>query len=666
MSPPGLAFSPVFLYISPSAEMRSEKRNLPSSQAPENRGAVFQHRKAEALIFRNRVFGAQMIRMDGVSKSYAKQALLQNVSFSLSPGERLGLVGRNGHGKSTIFRMILGEEEPDEGLVVIPKGYTVGHLSQHLVFKNPTVLDEAASSLPMHEDGFQETYKAEAMLSGLGFAIADFHVSPQELSGGFQIRLNLAKLLLKSPNLLLLDEPTNYLDIVSVRWLTKFLQDWENELIIITHDRSFMDSVTTHTMGIHRGKVRKVSGSTEKLYAQLVEEEEIYEKTRLNEEKKRKEVEAFIARFRAQASKASSVQSRVKALARQGELEKLQDISSLEFQFNSAPFPGKWVLETKGLSFGYTDDELLFSNINIAVGKEDRIGIIGKNGRGKTTLLNVIAGELEPKEGEIVRNGNTKLGYFGQTNVQRLTPNKTVEDEILEVHPDKNRTVARSICGAMMFEGDTALKKVSVLSGGEKARVLLGKILVTQTNFLLLDEPTNHLDMYSVDALRAAIEEFPGAVMIVTHSELLLSALCNRLIVFDGGEVNVFEGSYQDFLDRVGWEDERDDGASSSRRNKSKNAKKDARKERADKSKKLAPLKKKVEDLERKITWLEKEMKENQEKLLKASSSGNTQDIITLSTEASRAKTKMEQLFQDLESATAAFENAEKEFSLES
>src|SRR3990172_2950016 len=255
-----------------------------------------------------------MIQANNLEKSYGRQLIFDDVSFTINPGERVGLVGRNGHGKTTLFRMILNEEHPDAGAIRIPNHYHIGHLSQHLKFTEQTVLQEACLSIPKTEDGRDESYKVKAILSGLGFASDDLELNPAALSGGFQVRLNLAKVLVSEPNLLLLDEPTNYLDIVSIRWLIQFLRNWKNELIIITHDRSFMDSVTTHTMAIHRCGIRKIAGPTENVYQQLLMEEEIYEKTRVNDEKKRNEIEQFINRFRAKATKAKAVQSRVKAL----------------------------------------------------------------------------------------------------------------------------------------------------------------------------------------------------------------------------------------------------------------------------------------------------------------------------------------------------------------
>ena len=263
-----------------------------------------------------------MLKVSGLEKAYVGQEIFDNVSFVVNPGERIGLVGRNGHGKTTLFRMILGEEHPDAGVISVPKYYTIGHLSQHIRFTEDTVLKEGCLSLPVSEDGIDESYKVETILMGLGFSVDDFNRNPAEFSGGYQVRLNLAKALVSEPNLLLLDEPTNYLDIISVRWLTRFLRNWKGELMLITHDRDFMDSVTTHTMGIHRFKVRKIAGPTQKLYEQILQEEEIHEKTRLNDQKKRSEVEDFINRFRAKATKASAVQSRIKALAKMDKLEK--------------------------------------------------------------------------------------------------------------------------------------------------------------------------------------------------------------------------------------------------------------------------------------------------------------------------------------------------------
>ncbi len=611
-----------------------------------------------------------MLQINNLDKSYGQQVVFEKAGFILNPGERAGLVGRNGHGKTTLFRMILGIEQPDSGVISISSGYRTGHLSQHIRFSSDTVLDEACLNLPGEEDGRDEKYKAETILMGLGFSTEDFNLDPMELSGGFQIRLNLAKVLVSDPNLLLLDEPTNYLDIVSLRWLAQFLRGWRKELIIITHDRDFMDSVTTHTIAIHRCKLRKEAGGTEKVYQQLLLEEEIYEKTRINDENKRKEVEQFINRFRAKATKARAVQSRIKGLQKKERFEKLSETKNLEFRFNSAPFTGKQLMEINDLSFGFESEQPpLIKGLSFYVGKNDRIAIIGKNGKGKTTLLNLLAEELLSDGGSIRCHRDLKLAYFGQTNISRLDPEKTVEEEIMDVHPEHSRGQARSICGAMMFPGDQALKKVNVLSGGEKSRVLLGKLLVGHANMLLLDEPTNHIDMESTDSLLEAIEDFNGSVIIVTHSEMILHVLATRLIIFDDGKVTLFEGTYQDFLDRVGWKSEYETLQSGNGQNGNKASsmnKKQLRRIKADlineKSRTLKALQTRIDDIEAEIIGLEEKAKQDNSDLLEASIAGDGETIKRLSREVHNGRSRIDTLFPELESLHEELESSKKEF----
>ncbi len=612
-----------------------------------------------------------MLQVNSLSKAYGRQIILDDIDFTVNPGERVGLVGRNGHGKTTLFRMILGQEYADEGVITVPNGYRIGHLSQHIAFSEKTVLKEGCLLLPKNEDGRDESYKVGAILHGLGFSTEDFDADPGSLSGGYQIRLNLAKVLVSEPNLLLLDEPTNYLDIVSIRWLVKFLRSWPNEMIIITHDREFMDSVTTHTLGIHRQKVRKIEGPTEKLYQQILIDEEVYEKTRINDERKRKDIEQFINRFRAQANKAKAVQSRVKALARHEQREKLTDIQSLDFAFNDASFTGKQLIAAEDLSFSFDPAaEPLIHHLDFSVGKNDRIAIIGKNGKGKTTLLNLLAGELEPVGGAITRHPQLKTAFFGQTNINRLDLAKTIEAEIMDVHPDHNRGAARKICGAMMFEGDMATKKISVLSGGERSRVLMGKLLVSPANLLLLDEPTNHLDMESIDSLIEAIDAFRGAVILVTHSELVLHAIATKLIIFDGGEIRVFDGTYEDFLSRVGWRDEGSvavQGSGPVEIPKGKGlSKKEIRRLRAEivtnRSKVLNPLQKRITDIEEMISGFEKRIDMDNQALLAASTKGDGRAIRDLTKAIHETKEHIDSLFGELEEITAEHDAKAQEF----
>lgn len=518
-----------------------------------------------------------MIIASNIEKSFGPQVLFEDVSFLINKGERIGLVGKNGTGKSTLFKMIMGEEKQDSGTLSTPKDYKIGSLDQYIRFTKPTVIDECTEALPAEKQWDQ--YKAEIILAGLGFSESDFQKDPTTFSGGFQVRINLCKALLADPNMLLLDEPTNYLDILSLRWLKDYLTKWPGEMILITHDRDFMDKVTTHTLGLHRRQARKVTGGTIKFYELIIQEEETYEQTRKNLENKRKEMQSLVDRFRAKASKATMAQSRLKMMEKMGTMEKLDTEKNLGFRFNHLPCPGKMILNVKNLSFSYDGkpENNIFSDISFSIGRRDRIAIIGANGKGKSTLLNCLADELTPNAGSIVAHPSARLGHFGQTNIDRLEPKNKVLDEILRSNPNLSLQAAHSICGAMMFDGDLSKKKVSVLSGGERSRVLLGKIISHPTNLLLLDEPTHHLDVESIEALIEELNDYAGALVIVTHSELILKALAKNLIIFHQGRAEYFHGGYEDFLEKVGWEGE----PVAEKKIKTKVNKKEARKLRA-------------------------------------------------------------------------------------
>jgi ATP-binding cassette subfamily F protein 3 len=608
-----------------------------------------------------------MIKAINLSKSFGKQELFDNSGFHINRGEKIGLTGRNGHGKSTLFRMITGTDHPDSGEIVVPGDYRIGYLKQEVRFSEKTVLEEGCRDLPRWQK--DDSWRIEKILSGLGFTSSDLKKDPHELSGGYQIRLNLGKVLGSEPDMLLLDEPTNFLDILSIRWLKDFLKKWEREMILITHDRGFMDSVVTHILGIHRKKIRKITGTTEKLYQQLAKEEEIYEKTRLNDEKKKKEAEIFINRFRAKARLAGLVQSRIKALEKKEHLEKLENIKTLDFSFAYSDFNAKTVMSAGDITFSYERSAPpLIKNLSLTVAKHDRIGVIGKNGRGKTTLLRLLAGGLSPWSGDIHTHSNTSIGYYAQTNTENLNSSLTIEEEIMQAGADRQQ--ARNIAGAMMFEGDEALKKIAVLSGGEKCRVLLGKLLASPSNLLLLDEPTNHLDMESCDAFLAAIDDFPGAVIIVTHNEMFLNSLAERFVVFRDKETMVFEGAYMDFLNRIGWESERSNqpGQSQQVREKKGNInKKDLRKQRADilsrKSKELKPVEEKMAGVENDIEENESTLEDLNKKMIELSSSGGGEKISELSKEIHEIRNSIDLLYTELEELTDRQEDLEKKFS---
>ena len=593
-----------------------------------------------------------MIQVVNLEKGFGTQILFENVTFTLGKGERVGLVGRNGTGKSTLFKILLGEESQDRGEVIFPKNYLIGTLKQHLEFTKPTILEECVTAL-RGENAAYEHYKAEKMLLGLGFKTTDFNRAPSDFSGGYQIRLNLAKVLVAEPDCLLLDEPTNYLDIVSMRWLTKFLREFKGEMILITHDRGFMDDVTTHTMGIWRQKLVKIPGDSTKYFEQILLEEEIYEKTRQNSEKKRKDLEEFVARFKAKASKAAQAQSRMKLLEKMPEMDALSMMASLDFEFTHKECPGKVLMEAHNISFGYTEKSLI-NNLSFPILKNDKIAIIGKNGKGKSTLLNLLAQELEPTTGNINKNVNLLVGHFGQTNINRLHLENTIEEEILSVNPTIGLQRARSIAGTMMFTGDLAKKKIKVLSGGERARVLLGKLLVKPSNLLLLDEPTNHLDQESVESLTMELQNYPGAVVIVTHSESMLRDVAQKLIVFNHDKVEFLQETYDDFLRKIGWEEE--DGNTNAPVKVEKTNRNDAKRLRSEiiieRGRELNPLKKKMEHLEKEIMKLEDEQEKLEASMIELSTSGDSKKIQKNSQQLGSVKKRIDEAFEELTDIT--------------
>ncbi|MCJ7499418.1 ATP-binding cassette domain-containing protein [bacterium] len=602
----------------------------------------------------------------------------------------MGLVGRNGHGKTTLLRLLTGEESPDSGVISAPKGYRIGYLHQQLEFTRPSVLEEAA--LGLEEEEKDQTWRAEKILAGLGFSVEDMASPPETFSGGYQVRLNLARLLVSEPDLLLLDEPTNFLDVVAIRWLKKYLFSWKGELLVVTHDRSFIDAVTTHIIGIHRHKVRKIPGDTGKYYSQIAMEEDVHEKSRVNMEKKRRQTEDFIRKFRAKARLVGLVQSRIRTLEKQKVPERLQAIRTLDFSFRKAPFEGKVMMEASELSYRWSpDSQELFRKVRLVIGKGDRIAVIGPNGKGKSTFLRVLAGELTPTGGEVRTHNRTRAGFFGQTNVQRLEPNRTVVEELLAVEPDRSLARARAVSGTMMFEGDSALKKVSVLSGGEKSRVLLGRLLLEPHNLLLLDEPTNHLDMDSCEALLDAIEDFEGGVVIVTHNENFLHNLAEKLLVFDRGGASLFDGTYQNFLDEVGWESEEEQGegrrakggknsaegggrrvpldpaigGTRGRQEETKTSKKESRKNKArfqqERTRVMGPLQQRVKEMEKKITGLESEVERINSELVDASNAGDGQNISELSRKLHSLTQEIEKGYAVLMTASEELEKVERE-----
>ncbi|MCX8123158.1 MAG: ATP-binding cassette domain-containing protein [Spirochaetes bacterium] len=605
-----------------------------------------------------------MITVQKLAKRFGNTLLFEDVTFTIGHKEKVGLVGRNGLGKTTLLKIIAGIEQPDEGSITIPRHYTIGYMSQQLHFTKDIVRDEALSLLPESEQ--HEYWRAEKILSGLGFDNTDMLKKVSQLSGGYQVRLQLAKTLILNPDMLLLDEPTNYLDITSIRWLARFLQNWRGELLFITHDRAFMDSIVTHTLGIHRNRIKKIKGNTQQFYEQIALEEEIYEKTRINDERRQKEIEEFISRFRAKARLANLVQSRIKTIEKMQKKEKLVQLKNLDFEFRYKPISSKYVVQVDSISFGY-GEKLLIQNLSFSVAADDRICIIGPNGKGKTTLCKLLAGTLQPHSGSITKALGVEIGYFEQTNIATLNPNATIEDEIASSDPDNNKQRARTICGSLLFEGDDALKPVAVLSGGEKSRVLLGKILVRPINLLILDEPTNHLDMEACDALLEALDSFEGAVILVTHNELLLRAIAQRLIIFQNNTVTFFEGDYERFLEKVGWANELDmQKSDDSNQLENKRNKKELRKLRSkllqEKLSECKPLQDQIAEIEKSITHYDTLLKQYNADIIIASQSQQSSEIQRLSIEIRKVEKTLNTLYDELEELIEQYEEKSRHY----
>lgn len=494
-----------------------------------------------------------MLKVEGLKKSYGGSVLFDDVSFVVGKNEKVGLIGRNGVGKSTLLKMITGNEKYDEGVVDYPKNFILKSLEQTLEFDSKNAIEQCEKSLSRVEKG--HTWKVETILDGLGFSEKLKNCDPNLLSSGYKVRLRLAEVLVSQADMIILDEPTNYLDIVSLRWLEGFLKAWKGSFLLVTHDRKFMEEVVSHTMVIRRGKLRKIEGGPEKLMSRIEKDEEIYEKTRLNMVKKREKTEEFIRKFRAGARSAGLVQSRIKSLEKQDLGEKMRKIAEVSFTFKSDEIEGNYIFDLDDVSFGYDEKVNLFEGLNLNVKFENRIGIIGRNGAGKSTLLDLMAGFNKPKTGEVFISKGIRVGYFGSKSFEDLNFENTILKELHDM-PGVVEKEVRQVCAALLFRGDDVHKKIKVLSGGEKSRVCLAKVMLRKCNLLFLDEPTNHLDMESCAELSRALSEFDGTVVLVTHDERMLEEVCNRLLVFSGrGGVSVFDGGYEKFLNEVGWDD---------------------------------------------------------------------------------------------------------------
>lgn len=584
-----------------------------------------------------------MIRVTHVTKFFGTQLLFDDITFQIHPGEKIGLVGRNGHGKTTLLRMIQGEIQPDEGEISVPENYRIGVLDQHLELKEKTVLN--ASAIGLRPEEKNDIWRAEKLLSGLGFSVTDFQRSPSEFSGGFQMRIALVKLILSEPDLLLLDEPTNYLDITSLRWLENFLKSWKGEFVLITHDRRFLDSVCTHTLAIHRMGIKKIRGGCDTIFRQIALEEEVHERTRKNAEKQKSKTEKFIREFRSGARSAGLVQSRIKMLEKQRELQKLEPLSSIHFEFRFRKFEADRMLQVNSLTFGYTPDEILFSGIDLNLSPGDRVGVIGSNGRGKSTFLKLLSGDIFPLSGTIKPHQSLQAGIFVQGHESSFDKTRTVVEELHSVAPELPEQQMFNLSGSLMFRGEAMHKKIEILSGGERARVSLGKLMLHPHDVLFLDEPTNHLDLESVEALVDALEKFPGAIVFVSHNEQLLERLATHLVVFDRGGATVFNEGYKEFLKTTGWSIE---GEETQKEKKEPGSAAKVREQKKRLQRELRPLERALGTKEKQVLKLEMELEEVKDRLNEAKRKGAHLLIDECSNKNWKLQEKIAEVFEEM------------------
>ncbi|HBG79421.1 MAG: ABC-F family ATP-binding cassette domain-containing protein [Petrimonas sp.] len=532
-----------------------------------------------------------MISIENLTVQFGGFTLLDEISFVLNKDERIALAGKNGAGKSTLLKLMAGAQQPTSGIISYPKEVTVGYLPQQMKLSNErTVKEEAALAfehlkkleqelevlhrqLAERTDYESDEYhhiiqrstdvqelllmsgindfeaETEKTLLGLGFNRSDFNRPTQEFSGGWRMRIELAKILLQSPDVLLLDEPTNHLDIESIQWLETFLISRTNAVMLVSHDKAFLDNVTNRTIEIVLGNIHDYKVNYSKYLELRKERREQQQRAYENQQKQIQDTEAFIERFRYKATKSNQVQSRIRQLEKIERIEVDEvDNSRLNLKFPPAPRSGSYPVVTENLAKKYGDHQV-FSNVTLTINRGEKVAFVGKNGEGKSTLVKCIMGEIG-FDGNLELGHNVKIGYFAQNQAQLLDENLTVFETIDYVAAGDIRTKIRDILGAFMFGGEASDKKVKVLSGGERTRLAMIRLLLEPVNLLILDEPTNHLDIASKEVLKKAIREFDGTAIIVSHDRDFLNELVSKVYEFGGGGVREHMGGIYDFLSK--------------------------------------------------------------------------------------------------------------------
>lgn len=606
-----------------------------------------------------------MLAINNLSVQFTGTNLFDNVTFNIGDHDRVGLVGKNGAGKSTLLKILCGWQQPETGTMIIASGQEVGYLPQEMVPDTTrTVVDEALTAFSridqllalqqkltdeiaertdyesadyerllnrhnevteqmvmMGADSRQE--KTEKVLLGLGFKHSDFTRPVAEFSGGWQMRVELAKLLLRQPDFLLLDEPTNHLDIESIQWLENFLQSYPGAVVLVSHDRTFLDNITNRTIEITAGRIYDYKCSYSDYVVQMQERRASQMAQLTAQQREVAQIEAFIERFRYKATKSKQVQSRIKMLDKM-EMVQVDEISteSIHFRFPPAPHSGKIVIETERLGKAY-GDLTVFHDVDLLLTSGKKVAFVGKNGEGKSTMAKIVVGDIKDYTGAFKLGAQVQVGYYAQNQAAMLDGEKTVFQTIDDIATGDIRPKIRNILGSFLFDSEDCEKKVKVLSGGEKARLALAKLLLTPSNLLVLDEPTNHLDMNSKDILKNALLQYTGTLIVVSHDRDFLQGLTDTLYEFRDGGVHEFKGDIFEFLEwRQAQNIQQSAKAATPQASKSASEGRQAYQQSKDRERELRKLRSAVEKCEKEIETLEAQIAEKESVL----ASGVAQD----------------------------------------
>ncbi len=656
-----------------------------------------------------------MLSINDLSLQYGSKHIFRNVSTQIHTGDRVGLAGVNGAGKSTLLKIMCGQHEVDPGIVSRASWFSVAYLPQEVSIElgSRSLFDEAESAfddvLTQQEelerigeqlavldpdspeidgllaqqgdlqhalegrDVFRIRPQIERVLFGLGFSAADLEKEVLSFSGGWIMRLLLAKLLLKKPSLLLLDEPTNHLDLDSLTWLEDFLQQYQGAMIIISHDRSFLDRVTSITWELSLGKLTVYRGNYSHYLVEKAQRLELERAAYDNQQAQIRQSERFITRFRSKSTKARQVQSRVKQLDKLERIELSETDRAIHFSFPPAAPSGRDVLTLERVTKRF-HEKTVFDNVSFSLQRGDKLAVVGVNGAGKTTLLKIMAG-LIPADGTIKQGHNVLLSYFGQHQAQELPGELTILDTVYHTAVDMTITQVRSLLGAFLFTGDEVEKKVQVLSGGEKSRVALAKMLVRPANLMLLDEPTNHLDMSSQEILQEAMAQYEGTIIVVSHNRFFVNSFVNKVLEIRNGKATIFEGNIDDYLEwrrkqDAGQEQTRAESVSGTPKGESGEEgqsvdKKAQRKQRAQErqllNRKIGPWKKKSEEAERDIEQQEQRKAELEALMADPELYSDQERWSATSKEYGQVERHLERAYQKWEEAQQAIEAIEKE-----